>query len=364
MADIKSNTPIYSRGTSDPVVISKDTSANALTNPVYTQLSDGSAAVSITGGSLDVNITGSTGSITVTASDLDIRDLSASQDNVALSDGTNELDFVVINSAYGATPVAMPVAGKYESSPTTYGDGDATHLQTDANGKLNVNAAFSAGAKIIITDGTDDLEINADGSINIGDISAGTQTNDISVTATDLDIRNLVHATDSVSIGDGTETLNITAAGEAEVNIAAQSLTALKISKDANANAENNPIYVYNVEGSVIGIEVISYDTSAAVASDASDNHDYTVIGSETFKVKRAFGSASGAQKIELQAGPVAALVTQAVAFTSQSNPNWVMEFDGLLEVPDTSTGTVRIIRRNDDNQAMDVYSTIIGTSI
>ena len=46
------------------------------------------------------------------------------------------------------------------------------------------------------------------------------------------------------------------------------------------------------------------------------------------------------------------------------ANPNWYLDFKGLLEVPDTTSGTVRIIRTNRDNQAMDVYSTVLGTEI
>ena len=38
---------------------------------------------------------------------------------ITITDTSNELDLVVINSAYGETPVVMPLAGKYEASPTT-----------------------------------------------------------------------------------------------------------------------------------------------------------------------------------------------------------------------------------------------------
>lgn len=76
-------------------------------------------------------------------------------------------------------------------------------LEINADGSINV--AFAPGAEIKITDGTDTLEVNADGSINSV------------VTATDLDIRDLTHATDSVKVGDGTDFLAINADGSLNV---------------------------------------------------------------------------------------------------------------------------------------------------
>jgi hypothetical protein len=53
----------------------------------------------------------------------------------------------------------------------------------------------------------------------------------------------LTDKTQMSMITDGTETWNIDASGFGQVDIAAQSLTAVKVSKDANANADDNPIY-------------------------------------------------------------------------------------------------------------------------
>ena len=112
------------------------------------------------------------------------------------------------------------------------------------------------------------------------------------------------------------------------------------------------------------GIEVVDYDTAASVASDATDNHDYTVTATKTLIVDKVWASASGAMKIEVQAGPLASLATVAVGFSSLANPNICIEFKGKLEVPDTSTGTLRIIRTNFDNQSQDLYSTILGNEV
>lgn len=123
----------------------------------YLRSSDGTLLTHTTVGgdeALDINLVQSV-SLTVTATDLDIRDLSASQDNVAISDGT------------------------------------------------------------------DTLEVNADGSINITD-NGGSLT----VDAVDLDIRDLTAASDSVEswTHDGTGNAITSTTGHLDVNIASSDI--------------------------------------------------------------------------------------------------------------------------------------------
>lgn len=103
-------------------------------------------------------------------------------------------------------------------------------LTVEADGSINVNAIFAPGTEVKITDGTDDLEINADGSINsvvsatdldIRDLAFATDSVDVSgssvtVSATDLDIRDLAFATDKVD------------ASGSEVSLDAATLAALE----------------------------------------------------------------------------------------------------------------------------------------
>jgi hypothetical protein len=335
---------------------------------------------------------------------------------VTVGDGTQELDLVTINSAYGATPVAVPIAGKYEATPTTYTDGDAVPFLTDANGRLLTTTSLSIGYEF-----TDDsaftvatskvaavgmlADETAPDSVDEGDVGIPRMTLDrkqlmvivdpttdanrlaidasgritsningtVTVTATDLDIRDLTHVSDSVKIGDGTDFLAIDASGNITVNVNGTvtvsatdldirdlNLTqdAVRVSANTTANSETNPIWV-KLTDVASASEVSNYDTSASVAVNATDNHDYTVVN--TFYLKSVIAAASGAMKLEVQVGPVATLVTKAVFFTSGAKPTEQIFFDPPIEVPNTSTGTVRVIRRNDDNQAMDVYSTIVG---
>lgn len=117
------------------------------------------------------------GSVVVTATDLDIRAL------------TNA-DVVTIEDGGGSITV----------------DGTVAATQS---GTWSVD--LDAGAEVIITDGTDTLAIDASGFItaNIN----GT----VAVSATDLDIRDLTHVSDSVQVGDGTDLLAVNADGSINV---------------------------------------------------------------------------------------------------------------------------------------------------
>jgi hypothetical protein len=156
----------------------------------------------------------------------------------------------------------------------------------------------------------------------------------IAVTATDLDIRDLSLSQDAV-----------------------------KISGNGTAHSQTNPLFVQIVNTAVSASEIHNYATGTP-AGDAASNHDYTVTGT-TFLLKSVIVSCSGAMKAEIQVGPVASLVTKAVVFLNarQGDTKQVF-FDPPIEVPVTSTGTVRVIRTNRNASATDVYSTIIGNDI
>ena len=371
-----------------PGLVSKDTSLNATSNPIYTQLTDGTVAIGVTSNALDVNIDNA--SIAVTATDLDIRDLVNTQDSIEIwantaKDGTGT-DYIPIVDTDGKLIISNPGGTEYvEDAVAAATATGTTNLVERDDALAGITPAEGDWSKLYCS-ANGALWVAVDGEVAIND-GGNTITVDgaVTVSASDLDIRDLVHTQDSVALGDGTgvlvdvldstvdalytaitdgtETLNITAAGEAEIDIAAQSLTALKISKDANANTELNPIYVHNVDTIISGEEIHDYDTAAAVASSASDNHDYTVVG--TFLLKSVIVSGSGNIKYEIQSGPIASLATVAVGFlTGRQGDTDQVFFDPPLEVPVTGTGTVRVIRTNRQGTATDVYSTIIGSDI
>lgn len=118
-----------------------------------------------------------------------------------------------------------------------------------------------------------------------------------------------------------------------------------------------NPLPVQLLESGA-GDEINDYDTAAAVAKDATDDHVYTATS--LFLLKKVWASASGKMKIEVQVDPdgLSGYATVAVGFNSTANPNIEPTF---APVELASGGLVKVIRTNLDNNAQDVYSTIIG---
>lgn len=320
-----------------PTLVSATRDANASTNPIFVRLTDGTTNASFTGSSLNVNITGGASSGTEYAEDsahvsgnLGSLALVVRQDTLAASTDTDG-DYAALKvNAAGALYVSISNASiavtatdldirDLDSAQDSIEVLQATHDNLNANANIQVgNADVANGNPVPVSD--------AGGSITVD----GTVT----VTATDLDIRPLTLAEDAV-----------------------------KISANTSANAADNPIFVQVVSDVTTSTEVHSYDTSAAIAADTADNHDYTVVGT-TFLLKSVIAAFSGGGKVEIQTGPVASLVTRAVVFVPKEGGHVQLTFDPPIEVPVTSTGTVRVIRTNRQNQAQDVYSTIIGNDI
>ena len=353
------------------------------------------------------------------------------QQRVRLNNGTSDFGFALgtpffVRMSDGVDTLSIDTNGNISTVIRTP-NGDSAMDETNDAVRVNIVAGSTAGTEfaedsahnsgdlgtlaLVVRKDSIASNVSADGDYAtlLQDANGRLYTqihdggNSITVDATDLDIRDLTHVSDSVKIGDGTDFLAIDASGNIGVTDAGGSLTvdgtvtiqdggnvisvddaggsltvdavdldirdlslstdAVRVSGNSSANSELNPIFVQVVQTATSGEEIHNYDTSASIAADATDNHDYTVAGT-TFLLKSIIVSASGAMKCEIQTGPLASLVTKAVIFTSASKPTEQIFFDPPIEVPVTSTGTVRIIRRNDDNQAMDVYSTIIGSDI
>lgn len=218
-------------------------------------------------------------------------------------------------------------------------------LKVNADGSIDTN--FAAGSKIIITDGVEDLAINADGSLNAV------------VSATDLDIRGLVFATDKVDVS-GSNVNAVVSATDLDI----RDLSAAQDSVQANlfdeagvAYSQANPLPVEMVSDQA-GDEICDYQTSAAVAKDASVNHDYTVTTLKTFLGEQAWISGSGKLKVELLVNGA----VKFVAFNSTSMPNIEIPLGKILK--GLTTEVIRMTITNRDNQAQDLYSTLTGLEI
>ena len=324
-----------------PTLVSKDRNANLVTNPIFVNLSNGTSSFSLGGGA-------EAGAILVTIA----------------NDSTGVLS---IDDNGGSITVDGTVAAT-QSGTWVLGANSGVDI-----GDVTINNAAGAAA-VNIQDGGNSITV--DGSVT--------------VSATNLDIRDLLHTQDSVAIGDGTGViLDVrevdTAAGATDSGIMALAIrddvlttltpadgdyVSLRVDSTGKlwtnttlSNTETTPLYVYQVNSIVSGYEVHSYDTQSALASDTADNHDYAVTGSN-FMLKQVLVSSSGACKIEVQTGPVASLATIAVGFIPKHGGSWEWTLAVAKEVPVASTGTCRVIRTNREGAAQDVYSTIIGNDV
>ena len=285
-------------------------------------------------------------------------------------------------------------------------------LKVNADGSIDVNASIPAGQKIIITDGADDLAVNADGSINsvvsatdldIRDLVFATDSVDVSgssvtVSGTDIDIRDLSAAQDNVAISDGTDTLGVNTDGSINVvatatdldirdlafatdsvDVSGSSVTVsatdldirdLSASQDSVAAhlfdeagvafSDSNPLPVSFAQESP-GDEIIDYNTTAALASAASTNHDYTVSVGKTFLGQEAWISGSGKLKVEILVNGS----TVFVGFNSTANPNIRIPLQRIVKANAAEVIRFTITNREQGaSGAQDVYSTLTGLEV
>jgi hypothetical protein len=125
----------------------------------------------------------------------------------------------------------------------------------------------------------------------------------------------------------------------------------------------SNPLPVTSVDSE--GTEINNYDAAVNVAAGATSNHDYTVTVATTLKLSQIWATASGKMKIEVQVETGVAtnvFTTRFVGFNSTANPNVLIPVNENISV--AAGVRVRVIKRNNDNQSQDLYSTISGHEI
>ena len=246
--------------------VSKDENVNSASNVMFFQIADGAGNVAtITGGKLDVNAT--------------VVLETAFVDDGAFVIGTDKVnaqgflaDEVSIDSVdEGDIGLARMTLTRIQLA--TIDDGAGNRLGIESNGDITSR----------ISDGTDTLEVNADGSINV-------------------------------------------------------------------------------VVAGAAGTAVHDYDTATSVANSAISNHDFTVAGGQVFTFKQFIVGGSGKIRADISTGPVAGLVKILTVFIDKDKFADVT-LSTPIDVPDTSTGTVRIARENRSG-TQDVFSTIIGTTV
>jgi hypothetical protein len=274
---------------------------------------------------------------------------------VRIHDTNNELNPAVYDApALGTEGGAVLMVQRNDGGGNLVSlDGDWSPLQVDATGNLRVTVTGGGGNSSVKADDAT-FTVAVDEVTPMGamyDDTAPpllTTERDVGIPRMTQDRKLLVRI---VGGDDATDRLEVTSAGAAHVNIA-QVLGA--------THSETNPLFVQVVDEAASGNEVHDYNTAASIAAGAPSNHDYAAVG--TFFLKSIIVAASGAMKCEIQTGAAGGPTTRAVIFTTGSQLTKQVNFAPPLEV--AAVDIVRIIRQNDENQAQDLYSTIIGFDV
>ena len=249
-----------------------------------------------------VNVTDNGGSLTVDGVDFDIRDIDAAQDNIAISDGT---DTLAIN-ADGSINVNFSV-------DKNYGTVGANTLRTAAQiGNATGAADFNAGAT-----GAQTLRVEA----NQG--APNTAANKW-----------------PVSITDGTDTVNVTAAGELNVISTAQpgvDIGDVTVNNGAGAAAVN-----IQDGGNSITVD----GTVSASNFPATVDTNYGTVGANTIRTASQIGNATGGANFN--AGATGAQTLRVEANQGEANAvadAWPVKLtDGVDTVAVNTDGSINVV--------------------
>ncbi len=358
MSDYNSSLPVRTENNGDVVSRISD---GTLTSQLLTVNADGS-----------LNITDNSGSLTVDATNLDIRDLAFATDKVDVSGSSvtvSSTDLDIRDLVFATDKVDVSGSVVALDAPTLA----ALESITVQNG--------SGAAAVNIQDGGNSITVDA-ADLDIRDLVFATDKVDVSgssvtVTATDLDIRNLSHTQDSIKIGDGTDFIAINADGSLNITDNGGSLTVdatdLDI-RDLSAAQDSvksqladgsgtyysaiNPVPVSIIDGVSGSTEVLDFKQASSIAAAASDTHSYTVTALKTLRLQKVVASGSGKIKVDIKIGGS----TKVILFNSTANPNVEYAFSSPQNI---AAGTVvSVVITNLDKQSQDLYSSIEGYEI
>lgn len=254
----------------------RDTSVDANNRPLPVEL------ISTSGTPATFNLT--TGDIAVHVTH-DGNQLSTF-DSVRIGDGTNLLAVLADGSittrlSDGTDNLDINADGSIKVGDGTEillinAEGSVSSRITDGTDELAINADGSIVSRI--SDGTNSLNINADGSVRIGDgtetllVNADGSINAV-VTATDLDVRDLTHVSDSVKVGDGTDFLAVNGDGSINAVVTATDLDVRDLThvSDSIKIGDGTDLMAVNADGSINSV-VTATDLDIRGLSQATDS--------------------------------------------------------------------------------------------
>lgn len=124
---------------------------------------------------------------------------------------------------------------------------------------------------------------------------------------------------------------------------------------------EENPLAVYVAESPAD--EVHEFDRAVDVATDGIANHDYVVTAGKDLKSIEVKVSSSAEARfgLEIETAVASGTFTEVdVVFGTVASPNALLKYSKKV----AAGITVRVAKQNLDNQANDLYSSIMGLEI
>lgn len=245
-----------------------------------------------------------------------------------------------------------------------------------ASGETATKLLSVAGVGDAISAGTNDFGVPVLGEDSSGDYAllqfgAG---GGIVVEATDLDIRDLTHVSDSVSVGDGTNIMSVSATGEASVDFVAQSATGAAVPAEAvmvgGSDGTNlvafsvNSAGVLNVNVTEVGDEVLDYQSSTVVAANTTVTHDYVVTDGDEFRGIQVLVGARGAVKVQIGLFDGDSTFVPKYTYFQDPKENRPMPITQLRQLGDVDGAAIRVAITNLDGQSSDLYSTLEGRTV
>ena len=234
--------------------------------------------------------------------------------------------------------LALETGGNLAAAATSLATLDNIVSGSEAQVDVITQPARShATDSIRIGDGTDLALVNAAGALHV-DGSAVTQpiSGTVTATATDLDIRNLVQATDSVSIGDGTSLVGVLTDGADNV-----------------VNTNNQLIVAamgYVFDGA-------TWDRALGNSTDGTlvnlgTNNDVTITSGTITTVSALGVGTTGPQKAEDVAHATGDMGIPAWCVANEANTAFAADGDYVPTASDTE-GNTRVVG-NRDHDAVD----------
>lgn len=297
---------------------------------------------------------------------------------VGITDGTNSLSLTAageakvdltssasFGSASGGTAASVSelIGGLYNSSLPTLTSGQQAAFQLDSSGRLIISPL--SGSSVTVTNLPTTVDVNY-GTVGASTLRSASQ------------IGNATGAADFNAGATGAQTLRVIAnqgaanatpwnENIAQIAGAVPSATNALPTQIATAGAfvsASNPLPVI-IDPSSAGTPVNDYKDASAIASGASDNHDYTVTAAKTLYLQSVYGSASGKAKmiVSVETGVASGTFTVVGAFfNSTATPNMRMDIPAPIHV--AAGVRVRIVMSNRDLLAEDLYSSICGFEV